>query len=133
MISHSKPKNIFINKLAFSDKIMENSDFYKYFLTILIFIISLIALSSILTISGLNIENSFKLSVLTLMNTVNSNMTGLGDFNFEELGYLTKYFIIIFMLSFTNLNCLKLGVLIWIVGRISSSMGSCMVNKNQNE
>ena len=98
MISHSKPKNIFINKLAFSDKIMENSDFYKYFLTILIFIISLIVLSSILTISGLNIENSFKLSVLTLMNTVNSNMTGLGDFNFEELGYLTKYFIIIFMI-----------------------------------
>ena len=98
MISHAKPKNVFINKLAFSDKIMDTADFYKYFLSILVFIISLSVLSSILSISGINIENSFKLSILTLMNTTNSSMTGLNDFNFEELRYLTKYFIIIFMI-----------------------------------
>jgi len=98
MISHAKPKNVFINKLAFSDKIMDTADFYKYFLYILVFIISLSVLSSILSISGINIENSFKLSILTLMNTTNSSMTGLNDFNFEELRYLTKYFIIIFMI-----------------------------------
>jgi len=77
---------------------MDTADFYKYFLSILVFIISLSVLSSILSISGINIENSFKLSILTLMNTTNSSMTGLNDFNFEELRYLTKYFIIIFMI-----------------------------------
>ena len=98
MISNAKPKNIFINKLWFSDKIMDTSDFYKYFLSILIFIISLIVLTSFLSISGINIENSFKLSVLTLMNTTNSSMTGTSDFSFEELNYFTKHGIILFMI-----------------------------------
>ena len=35
IISNAKPKNVFINKLLFSDKIMEKSDFYKYFLSII--------------------------------------------------------------------------------------------------
>ena len=98
MISHAKPKNVFINKLPFSDKIMDTSDFYKYFLTIMAFFISLIILSSILSISGLNIENAFKLSILTIMNTVNSSMTGLNDFNFGDLNYITKYCLILFMI-----------------------------------
>ncbi len=59
---------------------------------------SLLLLSSILTISGINLESSFKLSILTIMNTVNSNIHGLNEFNFEELHYLTKYFLIIFMI-----------------------------------
>ena len=63
------------------------------------FIISLIILSSILSISGLNFENAFKLSILTIMNTVNSSMTGLKDFNFEELHYITKYCLILFMIN----------------------------------
>mgnify|MGYP001323607144 CR=1 FL=1 len=98
MISHAKPKNVFINKLPFSDKNMQTSDFYKYFLSIMVFIISLSILTSILSISGLNIENAFKLSILTIMNTVNSSMTGLNDFNFEELNYITKYCLILFMI-----------------------------------
>ena len=85
LISHSKPKNIFLNKLAFSDKNMNLDDFYKYFLTIIIFISSLIVLSSILSIMGLPIDEAFKLSILTLMNTVNSTMTGLPNFNFQEI------------------------------------------------
>ena len=98
LISHSKPKNIFLNKLAFSDKNMNIEDFYKYFLTIIIFLFSLIILSSILTISGYNVEESFKLSILTLMNTVNSSMTGLNGFNFEETNYFLKYSLILFMI-----------------------------------
>ncbi len=98
MISHSKPKNVFINKLAFSEKILDTKDFYKYFLTILVFVISLSVLLSILSISGLNIENAFKISILTLMNTVNSSMTGLKDFNFQELHYFTKYCLMLFMI-----------------------------------
>ena len=98
IISNAKPKNIFINKLSFSEKIMETSDFYKYFLTILVFIISLIILTSVLSIYGLNLEESFKISVLTLMNTTNSSLTGLSEFNFGELNYFAKQSIILFMI-----------------------------------
>ena len=98
LISHSKPKNIFLNKLAFSDKNMNLDDFYKYFLTIIIFVISLIILSSILSIMGLSIDEAFKLSILTLMNTVNSTMTGLPNFNFQEINHISKYSLILFMI-----------------------------------
>ena len=98
IISNAKPKNVFINKLWFSEKIMVNSDFYKYFLSILVFIISLVFLSSIISILGLSLENSFKLSTLTLMNTVNSHMTDLNGLNFEKLSYSSKYFLILFMI-----------------------------------
>ena len=98
LISHSKPKNIFLNKLAFSDKNMNLDDFYKYFLTIIIFIISLIILSSILSIMGLSVDEAFKLSILTLMNTVNSTMTGLPNFNFQEINHISKYSLILFMI-----------------------------------
>ena len=98
IISNAKPKNVFINKLWLSDKIMDKSDFYKYFFSILIFVISLISLTSILSISGLDIESSFILSTLTLMNTVNSHMTQLNNLDFEQLSHLTKYFLILFMI-----------------------------------
>jgi len=96
--SHTKPKNIYINKLVLSNTTFEIKDINKFFITLLTFILSLILLSSLLTISGLNIENSFKLSILTLMNTVNSSAYGLSDFNFEELRYYSKHLLIIFMI-----------------------------------
>ncbi len=77
---------------------MDKSDFYKYFISILVFIISLIILSSIVSISGLTFEDSFKLSILTLMNTVNSHMTQLDALDFEQLSDFTKYFLILFMI-----------------------------------
>ena len=98
LISHSKPKNIFLNKLAFSEKNMNIEDFYKYFFTILIFLLSLITLSSILTISCINLENSFKLAILTLMNTVNSSMTNLYGFNFNEINNFLKFILVLFMI-----------------------------------
>ena len=55
-------------------------------------------LISLLAISGVSLENSFKLSILTIMNTVNSSMYGLSDFNFQELRFFTKYYLIIFMI-----------------------------------
>ena len=45
-----------------------------------------------------NLEYSFKLSILTIMNTVNSNLHLMNEFNFDALHYITKYFIIIFMI-----------------------------------
>ena len=41
---------------------------------------------------------SRKLAVLTLMNTVNSSAYGLSDFDFQNLHFLTKYFLIFFMI-----------------------------------
>jgi len=98
LASHAKPLNIYVNKLEFSGSKLETAYINKYFISVLIFIFSLFALSSLLAISGINFENAFKLSILTLMNTVNSNIHGLNDFNFNELQYFTKYFLIIFMI-----------------------------------
>ncbi len=98
LVSHAKPMNVFINKLEFSDTSVETKDINKYFISVLVFILSLFILSSLMTISGINLEDAFKLSILTLMNTVNSSIHGLNDFNFYELQYFTKYFLVIFMI-----------------------------------
>ena len=98
ILSFSKPKNIFMNKLMFSKINFEFKEINKYFLTILIFILSLFVLTSLLSISGVQFENSFKLSILTLMNTVNSSAYGISDFDFQNLHFLTKYFLIFFMI-----------------------------------
>jgi len=98
ILSFSKPKNIFMNKLMFSKINFDFKEINKYFLTIVIFIISLFVLTSLLTLSDINFENSFKLSILTLMNTVNSSAYGINDFDFQNLHFLTKYFLIFFMI-----------------------------------
>ena len=94
----SKPKNIFMNKLMFSKINFDSNEINKYFLTILIFILSFLTLISMLSLSGLNFESSFKLSILTLMNTVNSSIYGLGEFDFDNLNYFSKYTLIFFMI-----------------------------------
>ena len=98
LASHAKPLNVYVNKLEFSGSKLETADINKYFISVLIFILSLLALSSLLTISGITLENAFKLSILTLMNTANSSIHGLSEFNFNELQYFTKYFLVIFMI-----------------------------------
>ena len=97
ILSFSRPKNVFMNKLIFSKINFDSKDINKYFLTILIFIISLFCLTIILSIGNLEFEYSFKLAVLTLMNTVNSSLYGVSEFDFQNLHYLTKFFLIIFM------------------------------------
>ena len=98
ILSFSKPKNIFMNKLFFSKINFNTNEINKYFLTILIFIFSILILISLLSINGMSFEHSFKLSILTLMNTVNSSIYGLGDFNFNNLHFFTKYTLIFFMI-----------------------------------
>ena len=98
ILSFSKPKNIFMNKLMFSKINFDFREINKYFLTIVIFIISLFVMTSILSLSGINFEGSFKLSILTLMNTVNSSAYGIDDFDFQNLHFLTKFFLIFFMI-----------------------------------
>ena len=98
ILSFSRPKNIFMNKLIFAKINFDTSEINKYFLTILIFIISLLILTSLLSLNGINFENSFKLSILTLMNTVNSSIYGLAGFDFNNLRFITKYTLIFFMI-----------------------------------
>ena len=98
LISHVKPKNIFSNRNIFFNLSFQKIEIDKYFLSVIIFIISLFLLTSFLTVSGISLENSFKLSILTLMNTVNSSMYDMNYFDFQELQFFTKYYLIIFMI-----------------------------------
>ena len=98
ILSYSRPKNIYINKHLFSKDSFKLDEIYKYFLSVVVFIISLLILTFLLTLSGIEFENSFKLSILAIMNTVNSSMFGLGDFSFYDLNFITKYCLIFFMI-----------------------------------
>jgi trk system potassium uptake protein len=98
ILSYSRPKNIFINKHLFSKEFFQLNEIYKYFLTVIVFIISMLILTFLLTLSGIEFESSFKLAILTLMNTVNSSMYGLVDFSFYDLHFFTKYYLIFFMI-----------------------------------
>jgi trk system potassium uptake protein TrkH len=98
LISHAKPKNIYLNKNPFFNISFKDDDASKYFLSVIVFIISLSCLSAFLTISGISFEVSFKLSILTLMNTVNSSMYGLSEFNFQEISFITKIYLVFFMI-----------------------------------
>jgi len=98
ILSYSRPKNIYINKHLFSKDTFKLDEIYKYFLSVIVFIISLLILTFLLTLSGIDFESSFKLSILTIMNTVNSSMFGLSDFSFYDLHFMTKYYLIFFMI-----------------------------------
>ena len=98
ILSYSRPKNIFMNKLLFTEINFDFKEINKYFLTIIIFIITLFALTILLSLSSIDFESAFKLSILTIMNTVNSASYGLSDFDFYNLNYFTKYCLILFMI-----------------------------------
>ena len=98
LISHAKPRNVFLNKNPFFNINFRDEDVSKYFLSVLIFIISLSLLSILLTLSDISFENSFKLSILTIMNTVNSSMFGLSNFNFSDFHANSKIYLILFMI-----------------------------------
>ncbi len=98
ILSYSRPNNVYTNKFHLIDSNIEQKDINKYFLSVMIFIISLFSITSLLSIFGINFEESFKLGILTLMNTVNSSMYDLNNFDFLELNSYSKLIIIIFMI-----------------------------------
>jgi trk system potassium uptake protein TrkH len=98
LISHVRPKNVFLNRNFILNTSFQKLEIDKYFLSVLIFILSLFLLTSFLSVSGISLESSFKLSILTLMNTVNSSMYDMKYFDFQELQFFTKYYLIIFMI-----------------------------------
>ena len=93
-----KPINIIDKNLFNTESKINDQDVKIAFLVFISFIISLFVLSSILTLDNLTFESSFKLSILTLTNTVNSSLYGLGNLNFFDLNNFTKMSLIIFMI-----------------------------------
>ena len=97
-MSHSRPNQIYLNKISLVNSNTDKSDINKYFLTISIFIISLFSITLLLTASEIEFEKAFKLGILTIMNTVNSSMYGVADFDFYNLSVFAKFILIIFMI-----------------------------------
>ena len=94
----AKPNNIVKKNLLFSDNKIDSEIIKLSFFIFISFFISIAVLSSILLTDSINFENSFKLSILTLTNTVNSNLYGIENLNFANLLTSSKLFIIIFMI-----------------------------------
>ena len=91
--------NSIINKTIFTSENKISDENVKIsFLIFISFFISLFILSSFLVLDDIGFENSFKLSILTLTNTVNSNMYGIQNLNFVNLLISSKISLIIFMI-----------------------------------
>ena len=84
--------------MAFSEKYIDQTDINKYFFTLIIFIISLSIIVSLLLLSNIDLDNSFKLGILTIMNTVNSSNYGIENFDFLNLSYFSKLALMTFMI-----------------------------------
>ena len=93
-----KPKNIFDRNLFRSETKIDDNDSKISFLVFISFIIGIFVLSSILTLDNLSFESSFKLSILTLTNTVTSSLYGTENISFLDLNSLTKASLIFFMI-----------------------------------
>ena len=91
--------NSIVNKTIFSSERKINDENVKIsFLIFISFFLSLFILSSFLVLDNIGFEKSFKLSILTLTNTVNSEMFSLENLNFANLLTSSKISLIIFMI-----------------------------------
>ena len=91
--------NSVINKTIFnSDKKITDDNVKISFLIFISFFLSLFILSSFLVIDNIGFEKSFKLSILTLTNTVNSEMYNTQNINFINLLTSSKISLILFMI-----------------------------------
>ena len=92
------PNIIIDQRILKTEHKINNENLNSSFFIFICFFISIFILSSILTAGGLNFEKSFKLSILTITNTVNSSLFGLSDIDFFNLLTSSKIFIILFMI-----------------------------------
>ena len=92
------PNNV-VNKSIFNSEKKISDDSIKIsFLIFISFFLSLFILSSLLIVDNIGFEKSFKLSILTLTNTVNSEMYDMKNINFSNLLTSSKISIILFMI-----------------------------------
>ena len=91
--------NSVVNKTIFNSerKISEDNVKISFFIFISFFL-SLFILSSFLVLDNIGFEKSFKLSILTLTNTVNSELFNMENLNFSNLLTSSKISLIIFMI-----------------------------------
>ena len=92
-----QPNVILNNKIMFSDKKITNEIIKISFLVFILFFLSIFLLSGILLFDFLDFENSFKLSILTLTNTVSSDIYSMEKIEFVNLSSFSKISIILFM------------------------------------
>ena len=91
--------NSIINKTIFnSEKKISDDNIKISFLIFISFFVSLFILSSLLVVDNIGFEKSFKLSILTLTNTVNSEMYNMQNINFKDLLTSSKISLILFMI-----------------------------------
>ena len=91
--------NSVINKTIFgTDKKIMDDDIKISFLIFISFFLSIFILSSLLVLDAIGFEKSFKLSILTLTNTVNSGLFNMENINFSNLLTSSKISLIIFMI-----------------------------------
>jgi trk system potassium uptake protein TrkH len=93
-----RPNNITNLNILNSEKKINSENIRLSFLIFISFFISLFILSSVLILDEISFDNSFKLSILTLTNTTNSDLYGLSNVDFSNLLTKSKISIIIFMI-----------------------------------
>ena len=92
-----KPMNIIDKNLYNREAKIDDQDVKIAFFVFISFILSIFILSSILSFDVLNYELSFKLSILTLTNTLSSSLYGLENVVFFDLNNFSKMSLICFM------------------------------------
>ena len=91
--------NSIINKTIFNSENKITDENVKIsFLIFISFFLSIFILSSCLVFDEIGFESSFKLAILALTNTVNSEIYGLENFAFANLLISSKISLIIFMI-----------------------------------
>ena len=77
---------------------LNNENIKFSFLIFISFFISLFLLTGVLLLDNINFESAFKLSILTLTNTTDSNLHSLSIADFNNLLTSSKIFLILFMI-----------------------------------
>ena len=93
-----RPNNVINQSIMGTEMKIDNDNIRAAFLIFICFFISTFILSGLLIIDDIGFETSFKLSILTLTNTVNSNLFDLNLDNFNRLLTSTKISLILFMI-----------------------------------
>jgi len=109
-----KPINVIDKNLFNTESRIDDQDVKIAFLVFISFIVSVFILSSILTFDNLTFENSFKLSILTLTNTVSSALYGFDSLSFFDLNNFTKMSLILFMI----LGKIEIVAVIYLIKRL---------------
>ena len=109
-----KPITVIDKNLFNTESKIDDQDVKIAFLVFISFIISVFILSSILTFDNLTFENSFKLSILTLTNTVSSALYGVDSLSFFDLNNFTKMSLIFFMI----LGKIEIIAVIYLIKRL---------------